>query len=310
MIVDVQGLRKAYGDNLVLDGIDLHVPEGSVYALLGPNGAGKTTAVRILTTLTRPDAGTVLVAGHDVVREPAKVRAQISLTGQYAAVDNAQTGRENLVMVGQLMHLGRAAARRRADELLERFDLVDAMHRRVSAYSGGMRRRLDLAMSLVAQPRVIFLDEPTTGLDPASRTTMWDAIRELVRAGATIVLTTQYLEEADKLADWIVLIDNGRVSLSGTADTLKAQVGGERLELTFDDEGSVLRAAQLLGGNVNRERRLLELPSDGTAAHVHAVLNNLHAARVPVARVSAHRPTLDDVFMAVTENRSREGANA
>ncbi|MBE1465258.1 ATP-binding cassette domain-containing protein [Kibdelosporangium phytohabitans] len=310
MIVDVQGLRKAYGDNVVLDGVDLHVPEGSVYALLGPNGAGKTTTIRILTTLTRPDAGQVLVAGHDVVREPAKVRAQISLTGQYAAVDNEQTGRENLVVIGQLMHLGRAAARRRAVELLERFDLVDAMNRRVSAYSGGMRRRLDLAMSLVAEPRVIFLDEPTTGLDPASRTTMWDAIRDLVRAGTTIVLTTQYLEEADRLADWIVLIDNGKVSLSGTADTLKSQVGGERLELAFDDEGSVLRAGELLGGTVDRGRRLLELPSDGTAAHVHAVLNNLYTARIPVARVSSHRPTLDDVFMAVTENRSREGANA
>ncbi|ONI84441.1 ABC transporter [Actinosynnema sp. ALI-1.44] len=310
MIVDVQGLRKAYRDNVVLDGVDLHVPEGSVYALLGPNGAGKTTTIRILTTLTRPDAGQVLVAGHDVVREPAKVRARISLTGQYAAVDNEQTGRENLVMIGRLMHLGPAAARRRAMQLLERFDLVEAMNRRVSAYSGGMRRRLDLAMSLVAEPRVIFLDEPTTGLDPASRTTMWDAISDLVRAGTTIVLTTQYLEEADKLADWIVLIDNGRVSLSGTADSLKAQVGGERLELTFDDEGSALRAGELLGGTVDRERRLLDLPSDGSAAHVHTVLNNLYAARVPVARVSAHRPTLDDVFMTATKNRTLERANA
>ncbi|CAM4109560.1 ATP-binding cassette domain-containing protein [Kibdelosporangium persicum] len=310
MIVEVTGLRKAYGDNVVLDGIDLHVPAGSVYALLGPNGAGKTTTVRILTTLTRPDAGKVLVAGHDVVREAAKVRAAISLTGQHAAVDNEQTGRENLVMIGQLMHLGRPAARRRADQLLERFDLVDAMHRRVKTYSGGMRRRLDLAMSLVAEPRVIFLDEPTTGLDPASRTTMWDAIKELVRAGTTIVLTTQYLEEADRLADWIVLIDNGHVSMSGTADTLKAQVGGERLELVFDDEGGVLRAADLLGGIVDRERRTLTMPSDGTAAHVHYVLGSLSSAHVPVARVSAHRPTLDDVFMAVTENRTREGVSA
>ncbi|SMC85140.1 ATP-binding cassette domain-containing protein [Kibdelosporangium aridum] len=310
MIVEVEGLKKAYGDNVVLAGIDLHVPEGSVYALLGPNGAGKTTTVRILTTLTRPDAGKVLVAGHDVVREPAKVRAEISLTGQHAAVDNEQTGRENLVMTGQLMHLGRSAARRRADQLLERFDLLDAMHRRVKTYSGGMRRRLDLAMSLVAEPKLIFLDEPTTGLDPASRTTMWDAIKELVRAGTTVVLTTQYLEEADRLADWIVLINKGAVAMSGTADSLKAQVGGERMELTFDDETSVLRAAELLGGQVNRERRVLDLPSDGTAAHVHSVLNHLEAFRVSVARVSSHRPTLDDVFMAVTADRPREGANA
>jgi ABC-2 type transport system ATP-binding protein len=310
VIVEVEGLRKAYGSNLVLDGIDLHVPEGSVYALLGPNGAGKTTTIRILTTLARPDSGRVLVAGHDVVREPARVRAEISLTGQHAAVDNEQTGRENLVMVGRLMHLGRAAARRRAGELLERFDLVGAMNRRVKTYSGGMRRRLDLAMSLLAEPRVIFLDEPTTGLDPASRTTMWDAIKDLVRGGTTIVLTTQYLEEADRLADWIVLIDKGHVSASGTADSLKAQIGGERLELIFNDETSLLRAFELLHGTTDRERRVLSVPSDGSAAHVHQVLNTLYTASIPVARVSSHRPTLDDVFMSVTANRSPEGVNA
>jgi ABC-2 type transport system ATP-binding protein len=312
VIVEVAGLRKAYGSNLVLDGIDLRVPEGSVYALLGPNGAGKTTAVRILTTLAQPDAGTVLVAGYDAVREPAKVRAEISLTGQHAAVDDEQTGRENLVMVGRLMHLGRAAAKRRADELLEQFDLVDAMNRRVKTYSGGMRRRLDLAMSLLSQPRVIFLDEPTTGLDPASRTTMWDAIKNLVRGGTTIVLTTQYLEEADRLADWIVLIDKGHVTASGTADSLKAQIGGERLELVFDDETSLVRAFELLNGVPDHERRVLSIPSDGTATHVHRVLDNLDTARIPVSRVSSHRPTLDDVFMSLTANRSHstEGANA
>jgi ABC-2 type transport system ATP-binding protein len=310
VIVEVEGLRKAYGSNLVLDGIDLHVPEGSVYALLGPNGAGKTTTIRILTTLARPDSGRVLVAGHDVVREPARVRAEISLTGQHAAVDNEQTGRENLVMVGRLMHLGRAAARRRAGELLERFDLVGAMNRRVKTYSGGMRRRLDLAMSLLTEPQVIFLDEPTTGLDPASRTTMWDAIKDLVRGGTTIVLTTQYLEEADRLADWIVLIDKGHVSASGTADSLKAQIGGERLELIFNDETSLLRAFELLHGTTDRERRVLSVPSDGSAAHVHQVLNTLYTASIPVARVSSHRPTLDDVFMSVTANRSPEGVNA
>jgi ABC-2 type transport system ATP-binding protein len=310
VIVEVEGLRKAYGSNLVLDGIDLHVPEGSVYALLGPNGAGKTTTIRILTTLARPDSGRVLVAGHDVVREPARVRAEISLTGQHAAVDNEQTGRENLVMVGRLMHLGRGAARRRAGELLERFDLVGAMNRRVKTYSGGMRRRLDLAMSLLTEPQVIFLDEPTTGLDPASRTTMWDAIKDLVRGGTTIVLTTQYLEEADRLADWIVLIDKGHVSASGTADSLKAQIGGERLELIFNDETSLLRAFELLHGTTDRERRVLSVPSDGSAAHVHQVLNTLYTASIPVARVSSHRPTLDDVFMSVTANRSPEGVNA
>jgi ABC-2 type transport system ATP-binding protein len=300
VIVEVNGLRKAYGPTEVLTGIDLRVPAGSVFALLGPNGAGKTTAVRIMTTLTKPDAGQVLVAGHDVVREPAKVRAEISLTGQHSAVDDGQTGRENLVMAGRLMHLGRAGARRRALELLERFDLTAAMDRRVKTYSGGMRRRLDLAMSLVAEPRVIFLDEPTTGLDPASRTTMWDAIRELVRGGTTIVLTTQYLEEADRLADWIVLINNGQVAAAGTADALKAQVGGERLELTLDDETSLARAADLLGGVPDKERRILGVPSDGTAEHLHLVLNNLYTARIHVARVTSHRPTLDDVFMSLT----------
>jgi ABC-2 type transport system ATP-binding protein len=245
-----------------------------------------------------------------VVRDPAKARAEISLTGQHAAVDDEQTGRENLAMIGRLMHVGRATAKRRADQLLERFDLVDAMNRRVKTYSGGMRRRLDLAMSLVAEPKVIFLDEPTTGLDPASRTTMWDAIKELVRTGTTIVLTTQYLEEADRLADWIVVIDNGRVSASGTADSLKSQVGGERLDLTFDDETSLMRAHAQLGGITDRERRLLGIPSDGTAGHVHHVLDNLAAAKIPVARVSSHRPTLDDVFMSITQSRETEGANA
>ena len=249
MIVEATGLRKSYGSTEVLRGIDLVVKEGSVLALLGPNGAGKTTIVRILTTLTRPDAGVATIAGYDVVRESTKVRGVISLTGQYAAVDENQTGRENLVMVGRLMHLGRAAAVRRADELLEQFELIGAMNRRAKTYSGGMMRRLDLAMSLVARPRVIFLDEPTTGLDPASRLTMWDAIGELVRDGTTILLTTQYLEEADRLADRIVLLDDGRITASGTADDLKAQVGGERIELHFADELTARKATELLGGH-------------------------------------------------------------
>jgi len=218
MIVEAVGLRKSFGPAVVLEGVDLRVDEGSVLALLGPNGAGKTTIVRILTTLTRPDAGHATIAGYDVVREPSKVRGVISLTGQSAAVDDNQTGRENLAMIGRLMHLGRSTARQRADELLEQFGLTGAMNRRVKTYSGGMSRRLDLAMSLIARPRVIFLDEPTTGLDPASRLTMWDAIGELVRDGTTILLTTQYLEEADRLADRIVLLDQGRITASGTAD--------------------------------------------------------------------------------------------
>ncbi|MFF0264185.1 ATP-binding cassette domain-containing protein [Kribbella sp. NPDC004536] len=298
MIVEATGLRKSYGATEVLTGVDLSVTEGSVLALLGPNGAGKTTTVRILTTLTRPDAGTATVAGYDVLREPAKVRGAISLTGQYAAVDENQTGRENLVMVGRLMHLGRGPARRRTGELLEQFGLTDAMDRRVKTYSGGMRRKLDLAMSLIARPRVIFLDEPTTGLDPASRSAMWDAIVELVRDGTTILLTTQYLEEADRLADRIVLLDQGGIVAQGTADALKTQIGGERIELRFADGAQVLKANGVLDGVVSE--LVLNVPSDGTAAHLHHVLDVLRDNGLEPERVSSHRPTLDDVFLALT----------
>jgi daunorubicin resistance ABC transporter ATP-binding subunit len=298
MIIEARGLRKSYGANEVLAGVDLSVGEGSVLALLGPNGAGKTTAVRILTTLTRPDSGTATIAGYDVLREPARVRGAISLTGQYAAVDENQTGRENLVMVGRLMHLGRRAAQRRTAELLEQFGLTEAMDRRVKTYSGGMRRKLDLGMSLIARPQVIFLDEPTTGLDPASRSAMWDAIVELVRDGTTILLTTQYLEEADRLADRIVLLDHGRIVASGTADALKSQIGGERIELRFADEGQVLKATGVLDGVANE--LVLNVPSDGTAAHLHHVLDVLRDNGLEPERVSSHRPTLDDVFLALT----------
>lgn len=298
MIVEAKGLRKSYGATEVLTGVDLSVAEGSVLALLGPNGAGKTTTVRILTTLTRPDSGTATIAGYDVLREPARVRGVISLTGQYAAVDENQTGRENLVMVGRLMHLGRRTARRRTTELLEQFGLTDAMGRRVKTYSGGMRRKLDLAMSLIAQPRVIFLDEPTAGLDPASRSAMWDAIVELVRDGTTILLTTQYLEEADRLADRIVLLDHGRIVASGTADALKTQIGGERIELRFADEVQLRKAAGVLNGVV--DQLVLNVPSDGTAAHLHQVLDVLRDNGLTPERVSSHRPTLDDVFLALT----------
>jgi ABC-2 type transport system ATP-binding protein len=298
MIVEAVGLRKSFGPTVVLAGVDLQVPEGSVLALLGPNGAGKTTIVRILTTLTRPDGGHARIAGYDVVRESTKVRGMISLTGQYAALDDNQTGRENLVMVGRLMHLGRSAARKRALDLLEQFGLVDAMDRRVKTYSGGMSRRLDLAMSLVARPRVIFLDEPTTGLDPSSRMTMWDAIAELVRDGTTILLTTQYLEEADRLADRIVLLDKGRITASGSADLLKAQIGGERLDLFFDDKTDSTKAAGVVGGLV--DGHALRLPSDGTADHLHHVLDQLRDAGLHPGRVASHRPTLDDVFLTLT----------
>ncbi|HEY3559563.1 MAG TPA: ATP-binding cassette domain-containing protein [Kribbella sp.] len=298
MIVEATGLRKSYGATEVLTGVDLSVAEGSVLALLGPNGAGKTTTVRILSTLTRPDSGTATIAGYDVLRQPAKVREVISLTGQYAAVDENQTGRENLVMVGRLMHLGRRTAHRRTGELLEQFGLTDAMDRRVKTYSGGMRRKLDLAMSLIARPRVIFLDEPTTGLDPASRSAMWDAIVELVRDGTTILLTTQYLEEADRLADRIVLLDHGGIVASGTADALKAQIGGERISLRFADGALVLKAAGVLDGAV--DHLVLNVPSDGTAAHLHHVLDILRDHGLEPERVSSHRPTLDDVFLALT----------
>ena len=301
MIVEAVGLRKSYGGRQVLDGVDLCAAEGTVLALLGPNGAGKTTTVRILSTLTRPDGGSATVAGHDVVRDPVGVRGVISTTGQYAALDDRQTGRENLVMLGRLAHLGRATARRRADDLLERFDLADAADRRVGQWSGGMRRRLDLAMSLISAPRVVFLDEPTTGLDPASRATTWDAVEELVAAGTTLLLTTQYLEEADRLADRIVLIDAGRVTAEGTADELKARVGGERLELRLGDPADVAAALAVLGAGARTDGDgAVQLPSDGSADHLRSVLDRLHTAGVAVDRVSAHRPTLDDVFLSLT----------
>ncbi|MCW2865839.1 MAG: daunorubicin/doxorubicin resistance transporter ATP-binding protein DrrA [Marmoricola sp.] len=304
--VVAQGLTKSYGKVQALAGLDLRVPEGTVLGVLGPNGAGKTTAVKVLTTLVRPDAGTAQVAGIDVVRDPAAARRKIGVSGQYAAVDEYLTGFENLDMIGRLYHLGRKASRDRARELLDQFDLAESGDRVAKGYSGGMRRRLDLAGALVARPPVLFLDEPTTGLDPRSRTSMWDVIRGLVSGGTSLLLTTQYLEEADLLADNIVVVDHGRVLAEGTADQLKAQVGGERVHVTLSDAGQLGRAEELLTpmavGPVVREpeRRSLLVPVTGGAAQLAQALRLLDAEGVALDDVGLRRPTLDDVFLTLT----------
>jgi ABC-2 type transport system ATP-binding protein len=303
-----EGLQKNYGKTRALDGIDLRVERGTVLGLLGPNGAGKTTAVRILTTLLKPDAGRAEVAGLDVVRQADELRSRIGLTGQYAAVDEYLTGRENLEMVGRLYHLPKKVARSRADELLERFDLVGAASRLVKTYSGGMRRRLDLAASLVLTPPILFLDEPTTGLDPRSRIAMWDIIGELVSGGTTLLLTTQYLDEADRLADRIAVVDAGRVIAEGTSGELKARVGGERLELTvargegLDDAAGVLeRYAHGDGGvRIEAERGYVGATVAGGPGLLAAVVRDLDAAGVQADELGLHRPTLDDVFLTLT----------
>jgi ABC-2 type transport system ATP-binding protein len=310
-----EGLTKSYGKTLALDGLDLRVEEGTILGLLGPNGAGKTTAVRILTTLLIPDAGLAEVAGMDVVRQADELRSLIGLTGQYAAVDEYLTGRENLEMVGRLYHLPKKQARRRADELLERFDLVDAASRLVKTYSGGMRRRLDLSASLVFSPPVLFLDEPTTGLDPRSRIAMWDIIGELVSGGTTLLLTTQYLDEADRLADRICVVDAGRVIAEGTSGELKARVGGERLELTLEEGVGLEDAARVLeryahadsGVRVDAERRHLVATVAGGAGLLAAVVRDLDAAGVRVDELGLHRPTLDDVFLTLTGRAAEPG---
>jgi ABC-2 type transport system ATP-binding protein len=301
-MIEVRGLTKAYGAVPVLRGTDLKVAAGTVFALLGPNGAGKTTAVRILATLIRPDGGTAVVAGHDVLHEPRRVQTAISLTGQYAAVDELLTGEENLVLLGRLRRLGRRGARRRAAELLAQFDLTDAGRRLVRTYSGGMRRRLDLAASLVVAPQVLFLDEPTTGLDPRSRQTTWSAVRALADAGVTVFLTTQYLEEADQLADRIAFLDHGEIIADGTPADLKSQLSGERVELRIGAPAMTDRAIGLLGGGAaGTDHGTVVVPTDGSAAQVRELLNRLDREGVAVDQVAVHRPTLDDVFLSVTK---------
>lgn len=301
-----EGLVKRYGKTEALRGLDLQAEEGSVLGLLGPNGAGKTTAVRILTTLLKPDAGHAEVIGLDVIKNANALRSRIGLTGQYAALDENLTGYENLKMFGQLYHLSGKEARRRAQELLERFDLTDAASRVVKTYSGGMRRRLDLAASLIMSPPVLFLDEPTTGLDPRGRLAMWDVISDLVSDGTTVLLTTQYLEEADQLAHQIAVVDHGRVIAKGTSDELKDQIGGERLELTVTPEGNLDDAVQALRPYSSGELSILEedrhviVPVTNGAQILAQVVRDLDAAQVPLEDIALRKPTLDDVFLTLT----------
>jgi ABC-2 type transport system ATP-binding protein len=312
--VEAVGIEKSFGDVRVLAGVDVRVATGTVFALLGPNGAGKTTMVHILTTLLAPDAGRATVAGHDVGREPAAVKRSISLTGQNVAIDELLTGRENLVLMGRLLGLGRAGARARADDLLERFELTDAAGRRVRTWSGGMRRRLDLAIGLIAEPAVIFLDEPTTGLDPAARQLMWTVIESLVEGGTTIFLTTQYLEEADRLADQVAVLAGGTIIARGTPAELKAHIPGERVALGFADDGSWARALRAIGdarpgggergappiARHDRDRRTIDVTTGGRPAEVKDLLDLLDREGVVVDDLTLHRPTLDDVFLLLT----------
>jgi ABC-2 type transport system ATP-binding protein len=307
--IEVAGLRKSFGDQVVLDGIDLEVAPGTVAALLGPNGAGKTTMVQILATLLRPDGGRAAVLGHDVAADADAVRAVIGVTGQLSAVDGFLTGAENLRLMADLRHLGGAAGRRRTAELLDRFDLADAADRVVSTWSGGMKRRLDLAMTLVGDPRVIFLDEPTTGLDPRSRHTMWRIVRELVAGGVTVFLTTQYLEEADHLADHVAVLDGGALVAQGTPAELKRRVPGGHIRLEFTDAAALDTAAGHLAGATRDDAALaLRVPSDGGVHDLRAVLDRLDDLAVPVEGLSVHTPDLDDVFLALTGQPDKEAA--
>jgi ABC-2 type transport system ATP-binding protein len=314
--ITAEGLVKIYrtrkNEVRALDGLDLEVAEGTVLGLLGPNGAGKTTAVRVLATLLKPDAGRATVAGLDVVHDAEKLRHLIGLSGQYAAVDENLTGRENLYLFGRLYQLPAAEAHRRADELLEQFDLADAADRTAKTYSGGMRRRLDLGSALIGRPSLLFLDEPTTGLDPRSRLGMWDVIRNLVREGTTLLLTTQYLEEADELADTIAVVDHGKIIARGTADELKSQVGGERIEVVVHGREAMLQAIEILGRMagerpiVDEHTRKLTVPAHGGAGRLVQVVRDLDEAGIGIDDIGLRRPTLDDVFLSLTGHASAE----
>jgi ABC-2 type transport system ATP-binding protein len=306
--IAASGLRKAYKDKIVLDGIDLDVATGTVFSLLGPNGAGKTTTVNVLTTLIKADGGTARVAGHDVATETKAVRAAIGVTGQFAAVDELLTGQENLQLMADLKRLGSGEAKRVVTDLLERFDLTEAAHKLASTYSGGMRRKLDLAMTLVDRPEIIFLDEPTTGLDPRSRRTMWDIIRQLVAGGVTIFLTTQYLDEADQLSDRIAVLDQGRLVAQGTPSELKHQIPGSHVRFRFAGDLDVETAMRLLPGATrdDEDDLILRVPSDGGAKSVRALLNELDEQSIEVEEFSVHTPDLDDVFLALTGRASTE----
>ncbi|HYQ65088.1 ATP-binding cassette domain-containing protein [Actinophytocola sp.] len=307
--IALRGLRKSFGGKVVLDGIDLDVREGTTFSLLGPNGAGKTTVVRILSTLIGFDGGQAHVGGHDVAREPDAVRAAIGVTGQFSAVDNLLTGAENLILMADLHHLPRAEGRGRVADLLDRFDLTEAAGRPASTYSGGMRRRLDLAMTLVGDPRVIFLDEPTTGLDPRGRRLMWEIIRGLVAGGVTIFLTTQYLAEADELADRIALLDNGKLVAEGTADELRRGIPGGHMRLRFADTARLDAAARVLGGATRDDEALtLQVPGDGGVPALRTLLDRLERNGIEVDELSVHTPDLDDVFFALTGSPTKEAA--
>ncbi|MEU6993030.1 ATP-binding cassette domain-containing protein [Streptomyces sp. NPDC046465] len=303
----VEGVRKRFGEKVALDGLDLAVERGTVHGVLGPNGAGKTTAVRVLTTLLRADEGRVEVAGCDVRRRPDAVRRRIGLLGQHAAVDEELSGRQNLDMFGRLHHLGARHARVRADELLERFGLMDTGHKAVRRYSGGMRRRLDLAASLVTDPEVLFLDEPTTGLDPRGRAEVWDSVRSLVGGGTTVLLTTQYLEEADQLADRMSVIDEGRVVAEGTADDLKGKLGGDRIDVVVRDVAQLARTAGLLprGATVDEDRRMVSAPVTDRMEALTGVVRALRDAGIDAEDVALRRPTLDEVFLSLTGRTGR-----
>ncbi len=303
LAIEVRGLRKSFGDHVVLDGIDLAVAEGSVFALIGPNGSGKTTTVWVLSTILPADGGMVRVAGHDVSRDPGPVRRAIGVTGQFSAVDNLLTGEENLLLMADLSHLSRNDGRRRAGELLERFDLAAAAGKPALTYSGGMRRRLDLAMTLVGEPRVIFLDEPTTGLDPRSRRTMWEIVRELSDSGVTVFLTTQYLEEADQLADHIAVLDHGLLAGEGTPAELKRVIPGGHVELRLPDAAALDVAARIAGAQnttQDKDALIVRVPTDGSVAALRRLLDRLDDHSVAVESVSVHAADLDDVFFALT----------